>query len=142
MRETVSASVSETLLSRRHLLFLAAGLIAGVPGSAHAQGDEQRLDRARSRLLKRRERKKLRQALRAGHVRPLSEFLPRFVSEVDGEVLDVGYRERGSVRVYILFVLLKDGRITRYVIDGRNGDIFTFEQALKHYGVSPVEPVD
>ncbi len=141
MRETVTASVSETLISRRHMVLLAAGLIAGVTGSAHAQDNEQRLERARRRLSKRKELKKLRKALRAGHVRPLTEFLPRFVSEVDGEVLNVSYRERGSARVYILFVLLNDGRITRYVIDGRNGDIFTFEQALKHYGIT-AEPAD
>ena len=137
MRKPASATEPAIRLSRRHLLVLAAGLIAGFPGFARAQGNEQRLLRARRRLQKRKEREQLRKALRAGHVRPLSEFLPKFVSQVDGEVLDVGYRERGSVRVYILFVLLDDGRITRYVIDGRNGDIFTFEQALEHYGISP-----
>lgn len=76
----------------------------------------------------------MRDAIESGEVRPLHDLMRKFKRQVDGEVLDVRYRERGPNRVYIFIVLLPNGRVTRYVMDARNEKIFTLDEAFDHYG--------
>ncbi|NNJ76770.1 MAG: hypothetical protein HKP56_16620 [Anderseniella sp.] len=130
-------------LSRRAFLMACAAMICCVlpVDPAAAQGlppwqrrrRERRRERRRRRW-RRRERRQLRDAIESGEVRPLHELMRKFKRQVDGEVLDVRYRERGPNRVYIFIVLLPNGRVTRYVMDARNERIFTLDEAFDHYG--------
>jgi len=126
-------------LSRRAFLTACAAMICCVfPGDpAAAQGlppwQRRRRDRRRRRW-RRRERRQLRDAIERGEVRPLHDLMRKFKRQVDGEVLDVRYRERGPNKVYIFIVLLPNGRVTRYVMDARNERIFTLDEAFDHYG--------
>ena len=130
-------------LSRRAFLMACAAMICSVlpVDPAAAQGlppwqrrrRERRRERRRRRW-RRRERRQLRDAIESGEVRPLHDLMRKFKRQVDGEVLDVRYRERGSNRVYIFIVLLPNGRVTRYVMDARNERIFTLDEAFDHYG--------
>ena len=130
-------------LSRRAFLLACAAMICCfLPGDpAAAQGlppwqrrrRERRRDRRRRRW-RRRERRQLRDAIESGEVRPLHALMRKFKRQVDGEVLDVRYRERGPNRVYIFIVLLPNGRVNRYVMDARNERIFTLDEAFEHSG--------
>lgn len=131
-------------LSRRAFLLAGVAMVCVVlqAETASAQGlpnwrrrRRRRRRERRRRRWRRRERRQLRNAIESGEVRPLHELMRKFRRQVDGEVLDVRYRERGPNRVYIFIVLLPDGRVTRYVMDARNARIFTLDEAFDHYGL-------
>ncbi len=148
MDETLHQTDTQQDLSRRTFLTACAAMVCCVLGAepAAAQGlspRQRRLRRRRRerrrrrwrRQQRRRERRQLRDAIESGEVRPLHQLMRKFTRQVDGEVLDVRYRERGGNRVYIFVVLLPDGRVTRYVMDARNERIFTLDEAFDHYGL-------
>lgn len=143
MNEYLDVPDKPSVLSRRAFLTACAAMICCVlPGDpAAAEGlppwqrrRRQRRRERRRRRWRRRERRQLRDAIERGEVRPLHDLMRKFKRQVDGEVLDVRYRERGPNRVYIFIVLLPGGRVTRYVMDARNERIFTLEEAFDHYG--------
>ncbi len=143
MNENLQVPDKKHQLSRRAFLTACAAMICCVlpDDPAAAQGlppwrrrrRERRRERRRRRW-RRRERRQLRDAIESGEVRPLRDLMRKFKRQVDGEVLDVRYRERGPNRVYIFIVLLPNGRVTRYVMDARNERIFTLDEAFDHYG--------
>lgn len=109
-------------LSRRDILLASAAMVFAGAGEVQAQ--------------RRQQRRRRRQALRRGEVKPLFQLMRTFQAQVDGEVLDVRYRERGQARAYIFVILSPDGRIDRYVMDADTEQIFTLAEARKHYGIS------
>ncbi|MEM7636629.1 MAG: hypothetical protein AAF299_18830 [Pseudomonadota bacterium] len=143
MNENLQVPDQKHQLSRRAFLTACAAMICCVvpDDPAAAQGlppwrrrrRERRRERRRRRW-RRRERRQLRDAIESGEVRPLRDLMRKFKRQVDGEVLDVRYRERGPNRVYVFIVLLPNGRVTRYVMDARNERIFTLDEAFDHYG--------
>ena len=144
MNETLNAPDNQQELSRRAFLMACAAILfcAFDSDPAAAQGlppwqrrRRRRRREHRRRRLRRRERLQLRDAIESGEVRPLHKLMRKFKKQVDGEVLDVRYRERGPNRVYIFIVLLPNGRVTRYVMDARNERIFTLDEAFDHYGL-------
>lgn len=144
MSENLHLPDKSQLLSRRAFLLACVAMVCGVlrtePASAQGLPNwrrrrRQRRRERRRRRWRRRERRQLRDAIESGEVRPLHELMRKFRRQVDGEVLDVRYRERGPNRVYIFIVLLPDGRVTRYVMDARNARIFTLDEAFDHYGL-------
>ncbi len=151
MNETLHQPDKQQDLSRRAFVMACAAMVCcvlgGEPAAAQSVPPRQRRRRRRRRRERRRrrwrrrerrrERRQLRDAIESGEVRPLRQLMRKFTRQVDGEVLDVRYRERGRNRVYIFIVLLPDGRVTRYVMDARNERIFTLDEAFDHYGLRP-----
>lgn len=146
MDETLHQPDKQQHLSRRNFLVACAAMVccvlAGEPAAAQGLSPRQRRRRRRERRRRRwrrrqrrHERRQLRDAIESGEVRPLHQLMRKFTRQVDGEVLDVRYRERGGNQVYVFIVLLPDGRVTRYVMDARNERIFTLDEAFDHYGL-------
>ena len=132
----VKRTTAPTSISRRGFVLAglaaltAAGIGAGSP--VVAQTERQRRKRRRWR---RGERRRLREAIRRGHAKPLFQVMRRFEHRMNAEVLDVKYRERGPVRVYVFVTLFPDGRIAPLIVDARTEQVFTPEEAKRHYGI-------
>ncbi|MDH3740738.1 MAG: hypothetical protein OER56_03995 [Hyphomicrobiales bacterium] len=133
MSKRMTASTS---ISRRG--FFLAGLAAAIAGALPAEAQTAR-QRRRRRRWRRRERRRLREAIRQGHAKPLFQVMRRFERRMNAEVLDVRFHERGPVKVYVFVTLFKDGRIAPFVVDAWTEQVFTPEEAKRHYRIKGTE---
>ncbi len=64
-----------------------------------------------------------RNAVQAGHARPLGQILGQVMARCPGRFLDAGLRQGGDGLVYVIKILRPGGRVAKLVVDAKSGAI-------------------